>query len=436
MQTDAAALVELKQRHMIPCLYHFYRRPPVLVRGEMQYLFDAEGRRYLDAYAGVTVMNAGHCNPAIIEPAIAQIRQLQHTTTIYLAEPIYRLAERLAAFVGGSLDRVFFVNSGSEANEGALLLSRLHTGRPGFIYLDGGLHGRTALTMGLTGLGMWRTDPFPPPHLYRAPRPHCAQCELGRTFGSCGYACVAAVRELLQAKGDVAALIAEPIQGNGGIIVPPEGYFERLRRVLHEAGALLILDEVQCGFGRTGRRFAFQHLGIEPDILTLAKALGNGFPIAAFCCNAAVAAAYTKPGASTTGGNPVAAAAALAVLEYHETHRLEERAASLGERLRSGLQALAGHRPFVAAIRGRGLMLGLELAADGRPLPALTDWVLEALKDQGFLIGKTGRERNVLTFMPPLVVTPEDLDALCGALDGLLCRVSSDGSVPTQECGL
>lgn len=432
MPTDATALVELKQRHMIPCLYHFYRRPPVIVRGEMQYLFDAAGRRYLDAYAGVTVMNAGHCNPAITEPAIAQIRTLQHTTTIYLAEPLYRLAERLTAFIGGGLDRVFFVNSGSEANEGALLLSRLYTGRPGFIHLSGGLHGRTALTMGLTGLEMWRTDPFPPPHLYRAPRAHCAQCELSQTFGSCGYACVEAVRALLRQHGDIAALIAEPIQGNGGIIVPPDGYFERLRDVLHEAGALLVFDEVQCGFGRTGRRFAFQHTGIEPDILTVAKALGNGFPIAAFCTRAAIAAAYTKPGASTTGGNPVAAAAALAVLQYHESQRLAERAAELGGNLRSRFAAMARGRPCIAEVRGRGLMLGLELAVAGTPLPALTDWVLEEMKDRGFLIGKTGRGRNVLTFMPPLVVTREDLDALCTALDEVLRRVGPDGAVPGQ----
>lgn len=432
MPTLAEELIGLKQRHMVPCLYHFYRQPPVIVRGEMQYLFDAEGRRYLDAYAGVTVMNAGHCNPAIIELAIAQIRRLQHTTTIYLAEPIYRLAERLTAFIGGGIDRVFFVNSGTEANEGALLLSRLFTGRTGFIHLNGALHGRTALTMGLTGLAMWRTDPAPPPRLFQAPCPHCAHCELGLRFGSCGYACVEAVRDILRDQGDIAALIAEPIQGNGGIVVPPEGYFERLQAVLHEAGALLIADEVQCGFGRTGRRFAFQHSAIEPDILTLAKALGNGFPIGAFCTSARIAACYTRPGASTTGGNPVSAAAALAVLEYHDGHGLAERAAELGAWLRERLEALTAGRPFVAEVRGRGLMIGLELALDGKPLPALADWLLEEMKNRGFLIGKTGRGREVLAFMPPLVVERADLEALCAALGELLDRVPPDGAVPGE----
>jgi 4-aminobutyrate aminotransferase/4-aminobutyrate aminotransferase/(S)-3-amino-2-methylpropionate transaminase len=430
MPTTPETLLDLKQRYTIPCLYPFYRRPPVLVRGEMQYLYDATGRRYLDAYAGVTVMNAGHCNPAIIEPAITQIRALQHTTTIYLNEPLYRLAQALVDFLAGSLDRVFFVNSGSEANEGALLLSRLHTGKPGFIALNGALHGRTALTMGLTGLDLWRTDPFPPPHLYRAPRPHCAQCELGLEPATCGLACAEAVRALLREKGDVAALIAEPIQGNGGIVVPPAGYFERVRDILHEAGALLILDEVQCGFGRTGRRFAFQHTGIEPDILSVAKALGNGFPIGAFCTTAAIAASYTRPGASTTGGNPMCAAAALAVLRYHVDHDLADRAARLGAWLAARLAGLARGRPFIREVRGRGLMLGLELARGAEPLPALTDWLLEQMKDKGFLIGKTGRGRNVLTFMPPLVVTQDDLQALGTALEELLLQVQPDGGVP------
>ncbi|MCK5804783.1 MAG: aspartate aminotransferase family protein [Lentisphaeria bacterium] len=422
MRADAHHLLDLKQRYTVPCLYHFYRDPPVFERGEMQYLFDTTGKRYLDVYSGVTVMNCGHSNPAIIEPAIDQLRRLQHTTTIYLTEPIYHLAERLVQFLDCSLKRVFFVNSGSEANEGALLLAKLHTGRSGFLSLRGGLHGRTSLTMGLTGIPMWCTDTSPPPGLLQAPRPHCAACDLGHTFDTCGYACVDAVRDLLAESGDIAAVIAEPIQGNGGVIEPPPGYLARLRDVAHEAGALLILDEVQCGFCRTGNRFAFQHEGVEPDILTVAKALGNGFPIAAFCATENVAACYTRPGASTTGGNALSATAALQVLEYMEKRKLDERARELGGFLKNGLQTLVDAISIGQEVRGRGLMLGMELARDGKPLMKTTDWILEEMKELGYLLGKTGLDRNVLTFMPPLVVEREDLERLLGDLRNVLAR--------------
>ena len=421
MNPAAQRLVDGKRQHLLPCLYHFYADPPVLVRGQMQYLFDAGGRRYTDFYAGVTVMNAGHCNPAILGPALAQAGQLQHTTSIYLTEPMIALAAELAAFLGPGFEKCFFVNSGSEANEGALLLARLFTGRHGFIALRGGLHGRTHLTMSLTGLDLWRTDPHPSPAARLAPRPHCAACELGREFGSCGYACVEAVAAMLEADGNVAALIAEPIQGNGGIVAPPPEYFSRLRAVLAARGVLLILDEVQTGFSRTGADMRFHALGAKPDIVTVAKALGNGFPIGAFCAGERIAACYTRPGASTTGGNPVASTAALAVLKYHRERGLAERATRLGAELRVRLNALAADHPEECReLRGAGLMLGLELSRGGEPLARETEAILEDLKDAGYLAGKTGIGRNVLTFMPPLVIEEPDIEGLCDSLGRVL----------------
>jgi 4-aminobutyrate aminotransferase-like enzyme len=418
--SDATAerLLELKRDFLIPCVNHFYRHPPVLVRGEMQYLVDSAGRRYLDGYSGVTVMNCGHCNPAITEPAIAQIRALQHTTSIYLTSPMLELARELIGFINGSLNRVFFVNSGSEANEGALLLARLHTGKSGFIAVRGGLHGRTHLTMSLTGVPLWRTDPFPSPAARLAPRPHCAQCELGQKPETCRWACATALAALIDR--DTAAVIVEPIQGNGGIIVPPDGYFRRLREITREHGVLLIFDEVQTGFGRTGADFAFQHLGVEPDILTLAKALGNGFPIGAFCATERIAASYTQPGASTTGGNAVSATAARQVLRVLREHDLPRRAARLGDRLLQRFEAIARTVRGVREVRGRGLMLGMELGSDANPMAAETDAILEAMKDRGFLIGKTGLHRNTLTVMPPLVITEAELDALGDQLEQVM----------------
>jgi 4-aminobutyrate aminotransferase-like enzyme len=420
---DATRILELKSTYTIPCLYHFYKDPPVLERGEMQYLFDTEGKRYLDCYAGVTVMNCGHVNPRIIEPTIAQLRKLQHTTSIYLTEPMYALARELVAFLDCGLKRVFFVNSGTEANEGALLLAKLYTGRSGFISLRGGLHGRTSLTMGLTGIPMWQTDATPPPNLFQAPRPHCPSCDLGKTFPSCSYACLDAVTQLLERHGEIAAVIAEPIQGNGGVIVPPDGYFEELQKRVHAAGALLIMDEVQTGMCRTGKRFAFQHSAVEPDILTLAKALGNGFPIGAFCAREEIAVCYTKPGASTTGGNAVSATAARSVLSYMLERDLAGRAAELGAKLRRGLLALQAAFPAIFEVRGRGLMLAAELQTGRGDEPQVTDAILEAMKDRGFLIGKTGLDRNVLTFMPPLIIEASDIDALLAALRGVLTDV-------------
>jgi 4-aminobutyrate aminotransferase/4-aminobutyrate aminotransferase/(S)-3-amino-2-methylpropionate transaminase len=286
--------------------------------------------------------------------------------------------------------------------------------------------------MSVTGIDMWRTDPFPSPHVTLAPRPLCSECDLCRDRSTCDFACLRPVEERLQ-RGDVAAFIAEPIQGNGGIAAPPPGYFDRLRAMLDDAGALLIFDEVQCGFGRTGADFRFNALGIEPDILTVAKALGNGFPIGAFCASDRVAAAYTRPGASTTGGNAVSATAARAVLRLMRQEHLPERAARLGKAFRQRLIEIADSCPWCSEIRGDGLMLGMPLVQNGKPLAELTDHVLETMKDKGFLIGKTGPGRNVLTFMPPLVVEEHDLEKLAEALKDTLEHAPETKEQPNND---
>ena len=395
-------LLAAKKDFLVPCVYHFYQRPPVLVRGEGAYLFDAEGRRYLDCYAGVSVVNAGHCNPEVVEAAVGQLRQLQHTTSIYLTEPVLELARAVAELAPGGLRRSFFCASGSEANEGALLLAMLATGRKEFVYLKEGLHGRTKAAMSVTGLDMWRTDPEPLATAHAVPGPRHPES-------------LVAVERLLR-RSTVAALIAEPVQGNGGIVVPPDHYWPELRRLCSRYGTLLVADEVQTAWNRTGRWFATEHWGVVPDVVTVAKALGNGLPIAAYITTDAIAAHYTRPGAATFGGNLVSCRAALATLAYHQRHRLGERSAALGARLLSRLREL--RHPAVAEVRGLGLMIGVELREAGQ-----TDAVLEGMKDEGFLLGKTGPGRNVLTFMPPLVVSEADLDAAAEALGRTLTAV-------------
>jgi 4-aminobutyrate aminotransferase-like enzyme len=403
----ADRLLAAKRDFLVPCVYHFYRRPPVLVRGEGAYLFDAAGRRYLDGFSGVTVMNAGHSNPEILEAAIDQLCRLQHTTTVYLTEPMLDLARAVAEVAPPGLRRSFFCASGSEANEGALLLATLATGRHAFAYLDGSLHGRTKAAMSVTGLEMWRTDPAPLPTAHRVP-------------GPCDPDSLPALERLLR-RGTIAAVIAEPVQGNGGVVVPPPGYWTELRRLCSRYGTLLVADEVQTAWNRTGRWFATGHWDVVPDVVTVAKALGNGFPIAAFLTTDHLAAKYTRPGASTFGGNLVSCRAALATLRFHQVHRLGERSAALGARLTARLTALRDRHPAISAVRGLGLMVGAELRdAAGDPAAALTDTVLEAMKDAGYLIGKTGPGRNVLTVMPPLVVEPGALDGLVDALDRVL----------------
>jgi 4-aminobutyrate aminotransferase-like enzyme len=393
--------LSLRGEYFMPCVKYFYRDPPLFVRGEMQYLYDEGGKKYLDFFAGVSVMNCGHSNPFIIQRVAGQLEKLQHLTNVYLTEPGLLLARRLAAVMPGALSNSFFCNSGSEANEGALLLARLATGKRKFIALHGGLHGRTCLTMAATEIPMWRTDPFLPDDFYFA-----------------GTAEDAAA--ILEKEKDIAALICEPIQGNGGIRPLAEDFFGKISGPLKRNGALLIVDEIQTGFARTGKMFAIEHYGVVPDIMTMSKALGNGIPIAAFAASKELCLKFVRPSASTLGGNPVSAAAALAVLDYIEQEGLCKKAEELGAVLRSRLELLKEKYPVIRELRGRGLMLGAELEKNGRALPELTDHILEGLKDRGIILGKNGLYRNVLAFQPPLVINRGDIDFLVASLEEIL----------------
>ncbi len=419
----AEAIVEKKRQYIMPCLGHFYKNPPQFVKGEMQYLFDSEGKKYLDCYAGVSVINCGHCNPAIVDRMIEQMRELQHVCNIYLTENFVRLAERLAEVAPGQLQKSFFCSTGTEANEGALLLATLYTRSSEFLALESGLHGRTKLTMSLTGIGMWRTDPTPVGGINFAPNPYCYRCPLGKKYPECDLECANRVERLIKSStsGRPAALIAESIQGNAGIVVPPRGWFKRVKEILSKYGALLIVDEVQTGFARSGKMFAIENFDVEPDIMSVAKALGNGQPISAFISTAEIADVYTRPGASTLGGNPVSSAAGLAVLDYIVEHDLGRAARTRGEQLMKGLRGLQVKHPIIGDVRGIGLMVGAEFVrSDGSPAPEELDSVIEELKDRGFIVGKNGVGRNVLAFQPPLVISEQDIDDVLNALDLIL----------------
>jgi 4-aminobutyrate aminotransferase-like enzyme len=392
----------------------------------MQYLYDHTGKKYLDCFAGVSVVNCGHCNPEITKAICDQVTTLQHTCTIYLTQNIVDLAERLSQITPGCLQKSFFCSSGSEANEGAALLASIYTGRHEFISLRQGLHGRTKLGMSLTGLSLWRTDPSPVGGISFAPNAYCYRCPFDKQYPECDLACADEIETVIKTatSGQVAALFAEPIQGNGGIITPPPGYFKRVKEILDKYDILLIIDEVQTGFGRTGKMFAIEHYNVEPDIMTMAKALANGTPVGAFIATAEIANKYTRPGASTLGGNPVTAAAALATLNVLANHDLPSKAATLGAHFKAGLLTLQKKHPLIGDVRGLGLMLGAELVyADKSPASNELDIVLEKMKDRGFLVGKNGPHRNVLAFQPPLVITLEDIDNLLNHLDDVLSTI-------------
>lgn len=417
------AIIEKKKKYIMPCLAHFYSNPQQMVKGDMQYLYDSNGKKYLDMYAGVSVMNCGHCNPEITRAVVEQVQTLQHVCNIYLTENFVNLAEMLAEVTPGDLQKSFFCSTGSEATEGAMLLASIYTGNTEVIALRHGLHGRTKLGMSVTGLQMWRTDPNPVGGIHFAPNPNCYRCPMNKKYPECDLACANAVEDLIKTStsGHPGAFIAETIQGNAGCVVPPKGYFKRVKEILTQYGTLLIIDEVQTGFARSGKMFAIENFDVVPDIMCMAKALGNGAPISAFISTAEIADTYTRPGASTLGGNPVSSVAGMGVLNYIREHDLCKNAYERGEQLRAGLRELAKKHPVIGDVRGLGLMDGAEfIHADGSPAPEILDDCLEVLKDRGFIIGKNGVGRNVMAFQPPLVITEENVNDVLNALDLVL----------------
>jgi acetylornithine aminotransferase len=377
-----------------------YKRLPVTFsHGEGALLWDTDGREYLDALAGIAVCNLGHAHPAVTEALCTQAARLVHTSNLYGIAAQEALAERLTALAG--MDRVFFGNSGAEANEAAIKLARLHGHRKGIrapliVVMDNSFHGRTLATLSATGNRKVQAG-FEP---------------LVQGFVRVPFGDLAALQVIADTLPDVAAVLVEPIQGEGGIRVPPPDYLAGVRALCDAKGWLMMLDEIQSGMARTGRPFAYQHHDLAPDVMTVAKALGNGVPIGA-CLARGEAAELFAPGnhGSTFGGNPLACAAALAVCEVMEQERLWERAGAIGERVSRGLDTALGGLPGVVELRGQGLMIGLEL---DRPCAGLVTEALAA----GLLINVTAD--SVVRLLPPLVLSEAQADRLVSTLSGLV----------------
>lgn len=411
-------IMEKRKEYFYPATSNFYKNPPQIVSGSMQYLFDENNKKYVDFYAGVSVMSCGHSNPDILKDTIEQLSKVQHTTTLYLTQPMVELAERLSKILPGTIKRTFFCVTGSEANEGAMALARMHTKKKGFIALTGGLHGRTHLTLSVTGIPMWRLDDnLVKEDIFFIERPYSPNS----SYEEASERSLKQLEEALIEHGDnIAAMILEPIQGNGGIVMYEKAYLKKVKALLEKYEVLLIIDEVQTGYGRTGKMFCIEHYEVVPDIIVTAKALGNGIPISTFSTTDEIAKSFTKPSASTFGGNPVAAQTAISVLNYIEGNNLPQRAAELGQYLKEKLQKLSS--PIIQEIRGCGLMVGLQLQAIDSELTSaeITDIILEDMKNLGFLIGKNGLNRDVIAFQPPLVITKENIDCMVACLEDVL----------------
>ncbi len=406
-------------------------QPITIERAKGALVWDDTGREYVDCFAGISVMNAGHGNPEVVAAAKEQMEKLVHCCSyVYHVKPVADLAEAIARIApGGRLRKTFFGNSGAEAVEGALKLARLYTGRHEFLSLQMSFHGRTWGSLSVTGNAgrKRRGGPYAPgitfvpaPYVYRSQTPDDPDAVVRQA--------VKAVEEAIaySTTKDIAAMIAEPVLGEGGILVPPANYFLELKKVLDAHGILLIVDEVQSGFGRAGKMFAIEHYGVEPDILVMAKGIADGFPLGAFTARDEIAAAF-QPGdhLSTFGGNPVSCAAGFANVQFMLRENLPEKSRQKGEYAMALLREK--RLPLVGDVRGLGLMIGMELVKDAAKAPAAAEAnaVREACLRRGVLVGVGGAFGNVLRLQPPLVISKDELDRAIAAVSESLVEVGA-----------
>jgi 4-aminobutyrate aminotransferase len=391
----------------------------------------ASGKTYLDCFSGIAVCNAGHGHPKVIAAAKEQLDKLIHCCTYIYYNPMAgRVAQALAEITPGGLQKSFLANSGAEAIEGAMRRARHYTGRNEFVALTHSFHGRTYASLSITGNSGRKKQggPFMPGVVF-APAPYAYRCPYGsRTDAECAERCAEALAQAIkyQSSGNVAAFIAEPVLGEGGILVPHESYFRYVKAILEEQDILFICDEVQSGFGRTGKLFAIEHYDVLPEIMTLAKGIADGFPLGAFIALSDVADSFT-PGShlSTFGGNPVSCAAALANFEVMKQEKLPENATARGAQIMAALKPLEDELALVGEVRGKGLMIGIELVKDAEktPAPEAAGEVKRRCREAGLIIGVGGSLANVVRIQPPLILTEDEAAEVGDKLTTILAQV-------------
>jgi alanine-glyoxylate transaminase/(R)-3-amino-2-methylpropionate-pyruvate transaminase len=422
----------MRRHYTNPAVFTIYREPLLIVEGYMQYLYDETGRRYLDLFAGIVTVSVGHCHPRVVERVQEQVATLQHTTTIYLHPSFPLFAKKLAAKMPPGLDVTYFVNSGSEANDLAVTMARLHTGNTDVIAVRNGYHGGSPSALGLTSPHTWKFPVGGEGRVHHAVNPDPYRSPFPGTPEEIATKSAQDIRDLIRysTPGRVAAFIAEPIQGVGGVTLGARNYLKEAYEIVRAHGGLCIADEVQTGFGRTGEHYwGFQSFGVTPDFVTMAKGIGNGAPLGAVTTRMEIAKSLAQRlHFNTFGGNPVSMAAGLAVLDIIDEEGIQENARVVGGRLKAGLERLKSAHPLIGDVRGMGLMLGVELVRDRatkEPAKAEALDVLEAGRELGVLVGKGGLDGNVLRIKPPMCITAADVDFALDVFDRALTAVGT-----------
>jgi 4-aminobutyrate aminotransferase-like enzyme len=425
---------EILQKHkqyLFPSINNYYSDPLVTDHASMQYVWDVEGKKYLDFFGGIVTISVGHSNPRITSKVKAQIDKIQHASTVFPNEAIVALAEKLAQITPGEISQSFISNSGTEANELAVQIARMFTGRYEIVALRHGYSGRSEIGQSLTAHSTWRKSlPVPSPGFVHAMNPYCYRCPLGKTYPSCEVACARDVEAVIQTStsGQIAAFFAEPIQGVGGFITPPKEYFKIVFKIIKNYGGLFIADEVQTAWGRTGKRwFGIEQWEVTPDIITSAKGLANGVPVGVTMTRPEIAGSFQGLQISTFGGNPVTSVAAKATIDLIEEDRLMDNADVVGRYYREGLEGLQEKFEPIGDVRGMGLLQAMEFVQDRvskEPDAAMTNRFMEECRNRGLLVGKGGLHGNVVRTSPPLNISKTDVDEAIKIMDQALTAIA------------
>jgi 4-aminobutyrate aminotransferase-like enzyme len=416
-------IVQKYRQYLFSSVTTYYTDPLVTDHASMQYLWDADGKKYLDFFGGIVTISVGHCNPRVTSKIKEQLDKLQHGSTVFPNEAIVAIAEKLAEITPGEISKTYFTNSGTEANEMAIQLARVYTGNYEVVALRHGYSGRSQLAQGLTGHAPWRKSLQGTFGVVHAINPYCYRCPFGLKYPDCGVACAKDVENVIQTttSGSIAAFIAEPIQGVGGFITPPPEYFKIVFNIIKKYDGLFIADEVQTAWGRTGKKwFGIEQWEVTPDIITSAKGLANGVPVGVTMTRPEIAESFKGMQISTFGGNPVTCVAARATIAVMEEDRLMDNADVVGHYYRSKLEELQQKHPLIGEVRGMGLLQGIEIVKDRQtkePGPQETNRVMDEAKNRGLLIGKGGLYGNVLRTSPPLNISKTDVDEAIRILD-------------------
>ena len=428
---DTQTILDKQKQFLWPNHILYYTEPLPLDHGAGLYVWDVAGKRYLDFFGGILTTSVGHNHPKVTTAVREQVGRLIHSSTLYPNANHVALAEKLAEITPGRLQMSYFTNSGSEANETAIVAAQTYTDNREIVALRHAYSGRTSLTMSVTAHSTWKLGKSFSPDVKHALNPYCYRCPLKLTYPSCGVACAQDVEEVIRTttSGKIAAFMAEPIQGVGGFITPPPEYFKLVVEIARHYGGVFICDEVQTGFGRTGNYwFGISHWGVEPELMTMAKGIANGLPLAATVAVPEVAEAMAGKGLtlSTFGGNPTSTAASLATIHAIEEEAPPVQIGAVGDHLRAGLERLWGKYPLIGDVRGMGLMQGIEMVLDQKskePAPKAVAQLFEETRARGLLIGKGGLYGNVIRIAPPLTAQPEHVDEALEILDHALAAV-------------